>query len=51
MLGLLNSEANWADDVANFFSFRTASCKTFAWVMRGATYYASSSFRSMLATD
>src|SRR5215510_1792984 len=43
--GLLNSDVNWAEEVANLLLL-IMKMKTFAYVMRGATYYASSSFRS-----
>src|ERR1044071_7066297 len=49
-LGLLNSELTCAEEVANSFLLLNAtdwSSKTFAWAPRGATYYESSSFRSM----
>src|SRR5215218_1113154 len=47
--GLLNSESNWADEVANLFLLwlQVLVEQEFAYVPRGATYYASSSFRSM----
>jgi hypothetical protein len=47
--GLLNSEVMCAEELANFVSFKLRDWfrKTFAWVPRGATYYASSSLRSM----
>src|SRR5829696_4709294 len=46
--GLLNSESNWADEVANLFLLwlQVLVEQEFAYVPRGATYYASSSFRS-----
>src|SRR4026209_164593 len=47
--GLLNSESNWADEVANLFLLlmQVLVEQELAYVPRGATYYASSSFRSM----
>src|SRR3954449_5756963 len=46
--GLLNSESNWADEVANVFLLlmQVLVKQEFACLPRGATYYASSSFRS-----
>src|SRR5215208_1554484 len=48
-LGLLNSEVMCAEELANSFLLlrSTRIDKTFAWLPRGATYYASSSLRSM----
>src|ERR1043166_3349205 len=47
--GLLNSELICAEEVANSFSFSLFGLisKTFAWAPCGATYYASSSLKSM----
>src|ERR1051325_11513704 len=47
--GLLNSESNWADEVANLFLLfvQVLVEQEFACLPRCATYYASSSFRSM----
>src|ERR1044072_4825129 len=47
--GLLNSESNWADEVANVFLLlmQVLVEQEFACLPRCATYYASSSFRSM----
>src|SRR5215475_4079235 len=46
--GLLNSESNWADEVANVFLLfvQVSVEQEYACLPRGATYYASSSFRS-----
>src|SRR6185369_5268906 len=46
--GLLNSESNWADEVANvcLLLVQVLVEQEFACLPRGATYYASSSFRS-----
>src|ERR1044072_9774717 len=48
IFGLLNSESNWADEVANLFLLlmQVLVEQEFACLPRGATYYASSSFRS-----
>src|ERR1700752_5503282 len=46
--GLLNSELTCAEEVANLFLLLVLVLveQEFAYVLRGATYYASSSFRS-----
>src|SRR5204863_10183388 len=52
IFGLLHSEANWADEVANLFLLlmQVLVEQEVACLPRGATYYASSSFRSMTNT-
>jgi hypothetical protein len=51
--GLLNSDVNWAEEVANLFLLLMKALveQEFAYVLRGATYYASSSFRSTCVTS